>query len=87
MLTNLGRNDSGPPMIRSLRVPVCAVLLGVAFAQLASAQIAPPQTKDAQIALRCKATSFARHPAGQMASTMRSMQIQRCIKNKGNFQE
>jgi hypothetical protein len=32
---------------------------------------------------QCKAASFARHPAGTMATTMRNMAITRCIKNKG----
>ena len=32
---------------------------------------------------KCKAASFARRPAGTMASTMRDVEIKRCIKNGG----
>jgi hypothetical protein len=35
------------------------------------------------MAAKCKAASYARQPAGQMATTMRTMQIERCIKNNG----
>jgi hypothetical protein len=42
-----------------------------------------PSTSDAAYAARCKVASFARRPAGQMATTMRDQQIKRCIKNRG----
>jgi hypothetical protein len=44
---------------------------------------APSAPEDPVLAARCKAASYARRPAGQMANTMRAMQIERCIKNKG----
>jgi hypothetical protein len=44
-----------------------------------------PLSPDAQVAAKCKAASFKLHPAGQMATTMRDMQIARCIKNNGTF--
>jgi hypothetical protein len=70
----------------------CLLLLGgfaIAAAQVDAAQLqgaplqagtAPP---DPVMAAKCKAASYARRPAGQMATTMRSLQIDRCIKNKG----
>ncbi len=75
-------------MIRSHRLLVCASVLGFAAIAAAPAGAVPltqPLSPDAQIAAKCKAASFRRHPAGQMATTMRDMQIQRCIKNKGTF--
>jgi hypothetical protein len=44
---------------------------------------APSAPDDPVMAAKCKAASYARRPAGQMATTMRAMQIERCIKNKG----
>jgi hypothetical protein len=44
---------------------------------------APSAPDDPVLAAKCKAASYARRPAGQMATTMRAMQIERCIKNKG----
>jgi hypothetical protein len=44
---------------------------------------APSAPEDPVMAAKCKAASYARRPAGQMATTMRVMQIERCIKNKG----
>ena len=44
---------------------------------------APSAADDPVLAAKCKAASYARRPAGQMATTMRVMQIERCIKNKG----
>jgi hypothetical protein len=44
---------------------------------------APSAQDDPVLAAKCKAASYARRPAGQMANTMRAMQIERCIKNKG----
>lgn len=34
---------------------------------------------------KCRALSFARRPPGQMATTMRNIEIERCIKNKGEL--
>ena len=42
-----------------------------------------PQSPEAVLAAKCRAASFARRPAGEMATTMREMQIKRCIKNNG----
>ena len=79
-------------MIISHRLLVCvsivSIVAGIAAVAGAPAHAVPlmqPLPPDAQIAAKCKAASFKRHPAGQMASTMRDMQIQRCIKNKGAF--
>jgi hypothetical protein len=75
-------------MSMSHRLLVCASVVSLAMIVGAPAfavpltQAVPP---DAQTAAKCKAASFKRHPAGQMATTMRDMQIQRCIKNKGAF--
>ena len=77
-------------MIRSHRLLVCVSVVSFAMVAGAPARAVPltqPLSPDAQIAAKCKAASFKRHPAGQMASTMRDMQIQRCIKNKGTFLE
>jgi hypothetical protein len=42
-----------------------------------------PSAGDVALAAKCKAASFARRPAGRMATTMRDMQIKRCIKSGG----
>lgn len=34
---------------------------------------------------KCKALSFARRPAGTMATTMRDEEIKRCVKNGGQL--
>ncbi len=70
-----------------LRLLVGALALGAvgASAQVIS-QVRPPTaplSPDAVLAAKCKAASFARRPAGQMATTMRELQIKRCIKNNG----
>jgi hypothetical protein len=65
------------------RLLACAILLGAAGA---SAQVRPgtaPLSPDAVLAAKCKAASYARRPAGEMATTMRDLQIKRCIKNNG----
>jgi hypothetical protein len=64
---------------------VCAIVIAVATTAAAQAVplAPPPATSDAAIAAKCKADSFARRPAGQMATTMRDFQIKRCIKNRG----
>ena len=36
------------------------------------------------LAAKCKAASYARRPAGQMATTMRAMQIERLANPKGD---
>jgi hypothetical protein len=66
----------------------CTLALGaIATANAASPLPIPPaqapSTSDAALAAKCKAASFARRPAGQMATTIRDMQIKRCIKNHG----
>ncbi len=66
-------------------VRLLAWVFALAFAG-ASAQVARPTTPlspEAVLAAKCKAASFARRPAGQMATTMRELQIKRCIKNNG----
>ncbi len=42
-----------------------------------------PSPSEMAVTAKCKAASFARHPAGQMASTMRDFEIKRCIKSGG----
>ena len=44
---------------------------------------AAPLVQGASLAVKCRAASYARRPPGQMAKTLREMQIQRCIKNNG----
>ena len=68
-------------------LPMCAFVLIAAVAPGHAVPLATPQSPDAALAAKCKAASFARRPAGQMATTMRDMQIQRCIKNNGSFLE
>jgi hypothetical protein len=70
----------------SCRLTVCAFLL--ATAAPAQAQMLPPKQpvpspSDMALAAKCKAASYVRRPAGQMATTMRDLQIKRCISNKG----
>ena len=75
-------------MTISHRLLVCVSAVSFAMIAAAPARAVPltqPLSPDAQIAAKCRAASFKRHLAGQMATTMREMQIQRCIKNKGTF--
>jgi hypothetical protein len=67
----------------SCRLLVCAFVLTVAGASAQAVPLTTPLTPEAALAAKCKADSYARRPAGQMATTMRELQIQRCIKNKG----
>jgi hypothetical protein len=60
------------------RLLVCVLVVGAA-APVHGA----PVTQDTSLAVKCRAASFARRPPGQMAKTLRDMQIQRCIKNNG----
>jgi hypothetical protein len=72
---------------------LCAGVLGFAAPVRAAGTLggAPPAPQpqpgsaetDPVMAAKCKAASYARRPAGQMSTTMRVMQIDRCIKNKG----
>ena len=65
------------------RLVACALLAGV-VAPAQAVQLPPaPALSEAQLAAKCKAASYARRPPGQMATTMRELQIERCIKNKG----
>ena len=65
------------------RLVVCAFVVG-AVVPARAVQLPPaPALSEAQLAAKCKAASFARHPPGQMSTTMRELQIERCIKNKG----
>ncbi len=70
-----------------MRIPVCLMaccLLAGAIAPAHAVQLPPaPALTDAQLAAKCKTASFARRPPGQMSTTMRELQIERCIKNKG----
>jgi hypothetical protein len=77
--------DSGS-LMRSRRLLVCSLIAG----SIAAARAAPPipvpkGPTPAQMALqaKCKAASFARRPAGQMASTMRDYEIKLCMKSGG----
>jgi hypothetical protein len=65
------------------RLLMCAFVLVAAAASAHAVPLTTPLTPEAALAAKCKAASFARRPAGQMATTMRDLQIQRCIKNKG----
>ncbi len=65
------------------RLLVCIVLAGIATPAQAVQLPPAPALTDAQLAAKCKAASFARRPAGQMSTTMRDLQIKRCIANKG----
>jgi hypothetical protein len=69
-----------------MRIPVrlllCALLVSAVPAHAVQLPPAPALT-EAQLAAKCKAASFARHPPGQMSKTMRELAIDRCIKNKG----
>jgi hypothetical protein len=78
--------DSGSLMTLSFRL-LAATLIA---ASLAAAHAAPPipvpkGPTPAEIALqaKCKAASFARRPAGQMAPTMRDYEIKLCMKSGG----
>jgi hypothetical protein len=62
-----------------IRILVCVTVLGVTLPS-ATAQNAQ-LTK--YYAAKCKQASFARNPAGTMATTIRNLAIARCIKNKG----
>jgi hypothetical protein len=70
-----------------MRLPhVLLVGAWLASAAGASAQVvrpSAPQSPEAVLAAKCKAASYARRPAGEMATTMRELQIKRCIKNNG----
>jgi len=66
-----------------LRLLACVLLAGIAL-PVQAVQLPPvPALTEAQLAAKCKAASFARRPAGQMSTTMRDLQIKRCIANKG----
>jgi hypothetical protein len=72
---------------------VCACVFGLAAPLRAAGTLGGPPPapqpqagsaeSDPVMAAQCKAASYARRPAGQMSTTMRVMQIERCIKNKG----
>ncbi len=66
-----------------LRLLACLLVLGAAGASAQVVRPTAPMTPEAALAAKCKAASFARRPAGQMATTMRELQILRCIKNNG----
>jgi hypothetical protein len=58
-------------------------------ASLAAAHAAPipvpkgPTPAEVALQAKCKAASFARRPAGQMAPTMRDYEIKLCMKSGG----
>ncbi len=66
-----------------LRLLVCALVAGIVMPARAVQLPPAPALTEAQLAAKCKAASFARRPAGQMSTTMRDLQIKRCIANKG----
>jgi hypothetical protein len=82
-----GITDSGLLMTPSHRLIACTLIVGsiAAAAHAASPMPVPrgPSPNEVAIAAKCKAASFARHPAGRMATTMRDFEIKRCIKNGG----
>jgi hypothetical protein len=65
------------------RLLACAILLAAGGAAAQVRPAAAPLSPDAVLAAKCKAASYARRPAGEMATTMRELQIKRCIKNNG----
>jgi len=71
----------------SRRLITCTLIAGflaVAHAASGIPQVPRgPSPDEVAIAAKCKAASFARHPAGQMATTMRDFEIKRCIKAGG----
>ena len=67
----------------AVRLLACAFALSAASASAQVARPTTPMSPEAVLAAKCKAASFARRPAGQMATTMRELQIKRCIKNNG----
>jgi hypothetical protein len=77
--------DSGSLMMLSRRLLVCTLFVA-AFAAARAAPIPVPKgPTPAQLALqaKCRAASFARRPAGQMAPTMRDYEIKLCMKSGG----
>ena len=78
--------DSGPLMTPLRCLLVCTLIAGTVAAARANPPIPVPQAPSATevaVAAKCKAASFARHPAGRMATTMRDFEIKRCIKAGG----
>jgi hypothetical protein len=78
--------DSGSLMMLSRRLLICTLIAaGLAAAHAASPMAVPKGPTPAQLALqaKCKAASFARRPAGQMAPTMRDYEIKLCMKSGG----
>jgi hypothetical protein len=78
--------DSGSLMTTLRSLLVCTFVA----AAVTAAQAAPPipvpkgpSPQEVAIGAKCKAASFVRHPAGQMATTMRDFEIKRCIKSGG----
>jgi hypothetical protein len=74
-------------MMLSRRLLACTLIVSssLAAADAASPPAVPKGPSPSEIALtaKCKAASFARHPAGQMATTMRDFEIKRCVKAGG----
>ncbi|HEY1545639.1 MAG TPA: hypothetical protein VGG01_24820 [Xanthobacteraceae bacterium] len=65
---------------------ICTLAAGALTTAHAASPLPLPTASpsvDAALTAKCKAASFARRPAGQMAATMRDMQIKRCVKNRG----
>ena len=78
--------DSGSLMTLPRHLLVCTLIVVFSAAARAAAPMPMPMVPaatDAAIVAKCKAASFRRRPAGQMATTMRDMQIKRCIKAGG----
>jgi hypothetical protein len=78
--------DSGSLMTLSLRLFAGALIAALFAAAHAAPPIPVPKgPTPAQLALqaKCKAASFARRPAGQMAPTMRDYEIKLCMKSGG----
>jgi hypothetical protein len=65
------------------RLLVCALVAGAAVPAHAQQFPSASTLTEAQLAALCKKISFHRHPPGQMATTMREVAIERCVKNKG----
>jgi hypothetical protein len=60
---------------------VCVLVVSATGASAQVLRPSGPAAPQGSLEAKCRAASFARHPAGEMATTMREVQIQRCIKN------
>ena len=78
--------DSGSLMTLSYHL-LAGTLIAASFAAAHAASPIPvpkgPSPAEVALQAKCKAASFARRPAGQMAPTMRDYEIKLCMKSGG----